>query len=101
MLLNQTGDVLFGQSVPWQVRQAVLHLSVHTDGIGGAGIKINGVDVEIPLSQTADELLAPDAESLPLQALPQHVVDVLDAEKGRARFAAGPLRDYLHHVPAV
>ena len=80
---------------------ALPHLAVHPDGVCGAVVEINGVDTEIPLPQGADQLLAAHAAPLPLQALPEHIVDVLDAEDGVADLTAGQVWDHLHQVPAV
>lgn len=95
----QAHQLLPGQG---QGRGTAPHLSVHPDGVRRAGDEVDGVNVEVLLPQAADELLAPDADLLPGEALPQRVVDVLDAEDGGAALpAAGAVRNDLHQVPAA
>ena len=98
MRREQAHQIAPGQG---QGGHALPHLAVHPDGVRGAVVEINGVDTEIPFPQGADQLLAAHAAPLPFQALPEHIVDILDAEDGVADLAAGQVWDHLHQVPAV
>ena len=103
-LLEAVPDMQAHQLVPGQGKGhgAAPHLPVYPDGVRRAGLQVNGVDVEILLPKAADKLLTADAHALPLHALPQRVMDVLDTEDGGADvLGAGLVWDDLHQVPAA
>ena len=69
-----------------------MHLPVDPDGVRQAGVQVDHIDGVVLLPQGADDLLAPDIALLPLQALPQDIMDILEAEDG-GEAAARPAQE--------